>query len=55
MGHISLCSSMLLGHDRGDRAAVRIGEMGVAMTSDGPDEARELEKFLWVRVCALGE
>ena len=24
-------------------------------TGDGPDEARELLKFLWVRVCVLGE
>ena len=36
-------------------AAIHVREMGVAMTGDGPDEARELEKFLWVRVCALGE
>ena len=27
----------------------------VLFTSDGPDEARELLKFLWVRVCVLGE
>ena len=28
---------------------------GWSFTGDDPDEARELEKFLWVRVCALGE
>ena len=30
-------------------------ERWVLFTGDGPDEARELLKFLWVRVCVLGE
>ena len=27
----------------------------VLFTNDGPNKARELLKFLWVRVCVLGE
>ena len=29
MGHVSLCSSALLGHDGGDRTIVHVKEMGV--------------------------
>ena len=32
-----------------------MSERWVLFTGDGPDEARKLEKFLWVRVRALGE
>ena len=32
-----------------------MSESWVLFTGDDPDEARELEKFLWVWVCALGE
>ena len=38
-----------------ENAPLYMSKRWVLFTSDDPNEARELEKFLWVRVYALGE